>query len=201
MELFLAIPDALQACPDWVVFILLPALEAAAAALFTLLGGRRAYPAVSVALGGAGFVLLCSRDALSAAFVYGGLFAVLAALLRLLFFCPTLPGRKRRTSREERIYQKFRGEPLAAAPYAAQPAFERCFGEEAPAEAPPELSHALSLLQKLQREKLTAADRLEADVLMRSVSALKCRTLDETERGVLNDCLASVLKLTAKYKL
>ena len=77
------------------------------------------------------------------------------------------------------------------------------FAEDAPAQEaePPELSHALALLEKLRKQKLTAADRLETDVLGRSVRALRGRALTEAEKNTLNDCLASVLKLTAKYQL
>ena len=65
----------------------------------------------------------------------------------------------------------------------------------------PELSYALSLLDKLRREELAATDRLEADMLGKTLLAMRGRLLTMDEKNTLNDCLASVLKLTAKYKL
>ena len=38
-------------------------------------------------------------------------------------------------------------------------------------------------------------------MLLRTVTAMQGRMLTEGEKNTLNDCLASVLKLTAKYKL
>ncbi len=212
MEIFRQLIAALSGTPAWVPLLLVPALTVLSALLFTLLGGRRAYPYPATALGAAGSVLLCcillqqegAAQALAGMFVYAGLYAALASLLRLLFFLPRPRRSSKRTPRDERIYERFRGEPLTSAmPRAAQPSPEKvCCYEEAPAlSEPPELSHALSLLEKLRKEKLTASDRLEADVLARSVGALKGRALNDEEKGTLNDCLASVLKLTAKYKL
>ena len=202
MELFEELIGALARCPAWVPLIALPAATVAAALLFTLLGGRRAYPFIAAALGAAGFALMCCMGELSRAFVYLGLFAALAALCRLLFFFPR-PRRRKGSTREERIYERFRGEPLnAGLPRAAEPAKVCCFEQPPAQEAePPELSHALALLEKLRKQKLTAADRLETDVLGRSVRALRGRALTEAEKNTLNDCLASVLKLTAKYQL
>lgn len=211
MELFSELVDVLGQTPDWVPLLLIPALAVPVAVLFTLFGGRRMFAFIAAAFGAAGSVLVCcislerypAEYAVAYMAVYAALFTALAAVLRLLFFLPRVRKRARRTSREERIYEKFRGEPLEApaAARAGAPAKVCCFEEEERFEEPPELSHALSLLEKLQREKLAAADRLEADVLARSVGALRGRALTETERGTLNDCLASVLKLTAKYKL
>ncbi len=76
-----------------------------------------------------------------------------------------------------------------------------CFEEEPPALPSPAASYAESLLAKLQKEKLSPTDRLEADVLARTLSALKGRPLTEEEARTFNDCLATILRLTAKYKL
>ena len=65
----------------------------------------------------------------------------------------------------------------------------------------PELTYALSLLGKLRQGELSATDRLEADMLGRTLSVMQGRLLTVEEKNTLNDCLASVLKLTAKYKL
>ena len=202
MEIFRQFTEFVSAVPGWVPLILLPAILIAAAVLFTLLGGRRAYPFAAAGIGAAGFALMCCMATLSEAFMYAGLFVLLAAILRLLFFLPKPTRRKKTSSRDERIYEKFRGEPLTANLVREDaPAKVCCFEEEERTEQPPELSHALSLLDKLRKEKLTSSDRLETDVLARTVSSLKGRALTASEKDTLNDCLASVLKLTAKYKL
>ena len=105
MELFEELIGALARCPAWVPLIALPAATVAAALLFTLLGGRRAYPFIAAVLGAAGFALMCCMGELSRAFVYLGLFAALAALCRLLFFFPR-PRRRKGSTREERIYER-----------------------------------------------------------------------------------------------
>ena len=200
MEIFLNIVKLFSHIPAWVPLLLLPALLFALAVLLFLTGGRGAYaPAacVLVALGTAFFA--CIGEG-SAVLVYAALFAAEAGILRLALCLPR-PARRTKGSREERIYQKFRGAPLAPPPAPeGQPAKVCCF-EETPSEQPPELEHALSLLAKLRRRKLASADRLEADVLQRTLSALGNRPLTPSEKDTVNDCLASVLKLTAKYKL
>ena len=121
------------------------------------------------------------------------------------FSCPAF-GKKRADapkSRAERLYERFR-EELTELPDrpAAQPPKVCCFEEpSAPVQDAPEPSYAMKLLEKLQKEKLSPTDRLETDVLSHTVSGLSGRPLSEEEARTLNDCLASVLRLTAKYKL
>ena len=134
MEIFRQLIAALSGTPAWVPLLLVPALTVLSALLFTLLGGRRAYPYPATALGAAGSVLLCcillqqegAAQALVWMFVYAGLYAALASLLRLLFFLPRPRRSSKRTPRDERIYERFRGEPLTSAmPRAAQPSPKR----------------------------------------------------------------------------
>ena len=63
------------------------------------------------------------------------------------------------------------------------------------------LSHAEELLSRLKTAPLAGSDRLEADALSRTLCGMRERKLTAEEMRILNDCLASVLKLTAKYKL
>ncbi len=200
MEIFRQIVTQLSAVPAWVPLIVCPALVLVAAVLFALLGGRRAYPFLAAAIGAAGFVMTGCIGTLTEAFLYAGAFLTLASLLRLLFFCPRPRKKKNFTSRDERIYEQFRGEPLFADPVQDSPVKECCFDDQAD-EQPPELSHAVALLEKLRKEKLSSADRLEADALMRTLASFRSKALTLSEQDALNDCLASVLKLTAKYKL
>ena len=203
MEIFEKIVTALGKTPDWVPLALIPALLLASTLLFTLFGGRRAYPFVAAALAAAGFALFACLRPLSEAFVYLALFAALAALLRLPLFLPRATRRKAcKKARAERIYERFR-EPLTSAEEETLPPKVCCFEEAPPVPAAdaPEPSYALILLKKLQKQKLTPTDRLEADVLRRTAEGLQGRALTVEEAQTLNDCLASVLRMSAKYKL
>ena len=81
MQIFRNMIAALAETPAWVPLLLLPALLAAGAVLFTLFGGRRAYPYAACVCGAAGFALLCCMGTVEEAFVYLGLFAALAPAL------------------------------------------------------------------------------------------------------------------------
>ena len=190
--------------PVWVSLIVCPAAVVAAAVLFTLFGGRKAYPALAVAIGGAGIALVSTKFSAGETLAYFGLFSALSALLSLLFLFPTVKraAKRKGESREERIYRKFHEELREDIP-AQLPPKVNCF-EEAPApaeESGMRLSYVTTLIGKLTKCRLTPADRLEVDVLDRSVSAYRGKALSESELSTLNDCLASVLKLTAKYQL
>ena len=206
MEVFSSFLSALAALPDWVPLLLLPALLPCGALLFALLRQRNWYRHFALAVAAAGTVLVCGRGNVSDALAYAGIIAVLGLLCAPLLLVPfTKRKRKKRESREERIYRKFHedlSEPLP--PREGLPPKVCCF-EEAPAtpaaESGVRLGHVRSLIEKLKREKLSAADRLEVEALSRSVDGCLGRTLERSELELLNDCLASVLKLTAKYKL
>lgn len=212
MEIFLRLIQTIaDDTPDWLPLIFLPAVLAAVAVLLTLLGGRKLYLPLAVVLGAIGFLLVACKASLTAALLYAGLFAALAALLRLLFFFPCLhearKKERRYSSREEKIYRKFR-EPLTeAVPPAEKLPPKVCCYESAPApsataeESGMQLLHVRELIQKLQAEELSPSDRLETDVISRRIDALHEKELTQDELSTLNDCLASVLKLTAKYKL
>lgn len=199
MEIFLRMLEGVAALPDWIPLLLLPALLPAGAVLLAALGGRKGYPLLAGTLLFLGFFFVCCEGELYAAFAYMGLFFALSALCFPLTLLPF--GRHRREEREERIYKKFGGAELP--PHAERPP-KVCFFEESPEDARDggaELGHALSLIARLKREKLAPADRLELDGLARTAERLGAKPLTRTERDALNDCLASVLRLTAKYKL
>ena len=63
------------------------------------------------------------------------------------------------------------------------------------------LSHATDLLEQLTKSELSASDRLEADALAHTLEGYRDKELTFEEMRSLNDCLATILKLTAKYKL
>ncbi len=212
MEIFLNMIEVIgDAVPAWVPLIFLPCLLALVAVVLTLFGGRKLYRYFAVIFGALGFFLITCIDGTKSAVVYLGLYFALAFALRLLFFipCPLTFHRTRnkRGAREEKIYRKFRqtlsaqsmseGEPLMALPMAANYEQPRVTAEECGMR----LDHVTELLEQLKKEDLSPTDRLETDALSRSLDACRNKSLTEEEMCMLNDCLAAVLKLTAKYKL
>lgn len=187
MQIFKELVAFLAEVPAWIPLILCPALVVLAAAAFALFGGRRAYPVLAGILGAAGVAFMSASATVGETLVYAALFALVACLAGLFHLAPKPKKRRRRTARDERIYEAFRAE-LKNAP-------------ASPAAPSPELGYAIGLLQTLRQGELSATDRLEADMLLRTVTAMQGRMLTEGEKNTLNDCLASVLKLTAKYKL
>ena len=208
MQAFQAILSALASIPAWAPLFLYPAVLVAFTVVTYFLGGRGAYPYVAIALGGASFTLLCARGALSEAFAFLGLYAALAALLRFVYFCPRhRRARRKKLSRDERMYQKFCA-PSARETPAHRPSVppKVCkFEEDTPVASAKErgmqLKYAEEMLGRLKKCALTPADRLEAEALSRTLAAYGAGPLTEAELNALGDCLASILKMTAKYKL
>ncbi len=206
MEIFGKFLDLLQRVPDWVPLVLFPALVLLLAVLFTAFGARKAYFPLSAVLAGIGFVIMYKRNA-SMAFPYLGIFIALIALLSLLFFIPAHKFHKKpKQSKADEMYEKFHEEltekPLEAEP--KRPPKVCCYEEhteDRAEESGAQLSYADALIQKLRSEKLTPVDRLETEGLAKTLERFRGKPLTEKERGSLNDCLASVLKMTAKYKL
>lgn len=203
---FESIISSFVSVPPWVSLVLLPALFLVYTAFIVVVGGRKSYPFVSV-LGCILEAIFVSAYGATAAIFAVGLFALFALILRLLLLIP-LPAAKRAARpemRSERILQKVgRLQPGEAA--VSRSSARVCAYEEAPTLLTAEASgmrlvHAEELLARLKRMTLSAADRLEADVLTRTLHGYCARLLTEEELVSLNDCLASVLKLSAKYKL
>lgn len=212
METFLNMIETIGKAPAWLPLIFLPCVLGVIAAIMTVLGGRRFYWYLAAPIGGLGFFLVLCIDELRTAFIFLGLYVTLAALLRLLFFIPCPLTYKRasgkRGGREEKIYRKFReelSEQLSDSNFDVKVLPAPAVTEQLPCvtaeESGTRLNHVTELLTQLRKEELSPTDRLEADALFRSVEAFGGRALTEEEMGVLNDCLAAVLKLTAKYKL
>ena len=202
MDIFEPVIRAFAAVPDFVPFLIYPAVLVFVTVLMVTLGGRRAFPYAAAALGAAAFSLLSARGDLSAAFVFLGCYAALAALLRLLFFLPLPKKREKGKGKDERMYEKFREDLTQGGAAPLPPKVEKFDEERVTAEESGlRLHHAEELLARLSKLPLSATDRLEMDVISRSLDAYREKPLSEEELRVLNDCLASVLKLTAKYKL
>lgn len=96
--------------------------------------------------------------------------------------------------------------PLSPAPRASLPAMVRCFAEE-PArpvvvEKDVRLGHIFSTLERLRDLPLSAGDRLEAQKTEELLTVYRAKgTLTSAEAETLNDILAALLKMMAKYKL
>lgn len=188
-EIFAQLTEKVGECPEAVVLFLCPALLLVAGLLLAILHAKRGYLPAAVGLGGAQLFLSACTSDLNECAAFMGLYVLFAALVRLLFL---IPFPKKRESDAEELYRKFRL-PLE---------------EPAPAPAPEEtgeddlrLGHAFALAEQLSGCDLTPSDRLEADALSRTLDAYRGRKLNEEEKRAVNDCLATLLKLTAKYKL
>lgn len=181
-----------ETMPDLLSLLLCPALLLAAGVLLAVFRRRKAYLPLAVGLGGAaGFLIVCETGAGREFFAYLAVYTVFAVLVSLLFLIPFCGGK---ASRADELYEKFH-EPLdLPVPAEEEPAYS----EE---ECGLRLDHAVSLVEQLKKCPLTAADRLEVDVLARTLDGYRSRALTEEETRAVNDCLASVLKFTAKYKL
>ncbi len=207
MEILQTIIDFLSKVPEWVCLYVVPALIAGSAVGFIFAKQRRWFFVVATVVGAAGFIVAYARNA-TLSFVYLGIVAALCALLSLLFFIPAPKRKEKRRSREEKMYEKFH-EELSEKPYSPRsgmPPKVCCYerGEQSGATAEEygmSLSYADTLLNKLRAKKLNAGDRLETEELLRRLDCYREKPLDGEEKSSLNDCLASILKLTAKYQL
>lgn len=200
MEIFLQWIEAFSRVPDAIPFIAVPALALISAIVFALAGLRRAYAPAAGGLYALGIAFVAAKGTVAAAIFYAGVYGVAFLLFACLLFLPHIR-KKKGESREERIYRKFR-EELDAPPADALPPKVCCYEEPQSAEeSGMRLSYATSLMAKLKACKLTPADRLELEALGRSIDACRGKPLTGEELSSLNDRLAGVLKLTAKYKL
>lgn len=210
MDILQKMVDFLAGVPDWAFLYAVPVLILLTAVGFIFAPKRRWYFCVAAFFAATGFLTVYAKNARLSIF-YLGLAVVICALSALFFLIPRPRKKEKRKkkSRDERMYEKFH-EELSEKPYQRASAFMPqkvcCFeaeGEElatAP-ECGTSLSYADSLLEKLRAKKLDAGDRLETEELLSRLDGYRNKALTQFERSSLNDCLASVLKLTAKYGL
>lgn len=187
-----------EAIPDLLSVVLCPALLVAAALLLTLLRKKNAYLPTAVGLGGAGMFLVSAevvgKDlSFAVAAAYLALFATLAALLSPLFLLTD--GRKKETDADE-LYQKFH--VALDEPEETESQTDDAYDAE---DCGLRLTHATALLETLLKGEILPSDRLEAEEISRTLDKYRGRALSAEEIRSLNDCLSTVLKLTAKYKL
>lgn len=187
MNAFQSLIDLAAGLPDLVTLLVCPALLLLCAILFALLGKKRYYPVSALFLGGIGGFLVSSKSAALAA-SYLLLFLSLAALFSLFLFLPPI---RKKGKEAEALYEKF------ALPLEIE---EREETEETEIGEEPRLLQAQKLLEALKKSELEASDRLEIDEIEKKVLGFSGR-MTEGETRSLNDCLATILKLTAKYQL
>ena len=206
MDVFVRFVAAVGKLPDWLSLFFSPACALVLFAWFCRKGRFELFRKSCLVLAALGFVLLCCEGEPRYACVWLGLFALFCAGLRAI---PSLFAfaRRKRKKREERIYEAFRTPPEEAREERRRPPKVDCFGEAPEGEETADdlgelrLSHVQDLLARLRSAPLTAGDRLETDVLARSLDVYRKKNLTADEVRSLNDCLATVLKLTAKYSL
>lgn len=182
--------------PGWLLYFGAPALLVLAGIVLVLVRAERAYPPVALLLGAAGLVLVAGIAESSSDFVvWAALYAAVAALVRFLFFIPA-PKKKQKQDRSEEIYETFH-----VGLDEEMPAEEELPPALSAEEGELQLAHVDSLIAKLKAAELDAADRLELDAVVRALDLYRGRALTAAEQRTLNDCLSSVLKLSAKYSL
>ena len=177
--------------PDYVNLLLCPMLLLIAGIILAKFDLKKAYVLTATALGGAGFFLVLCKSA-TGGLAYLGLYVVWAVLVSLFFL---LPWGRGGASAQEELYNEFHRELEIPEEESVQ---EETVDRE---ECDLRLTHTLELLEQLKKSELSASDRLETDALSRTVDAFRDRALTTSEMRSLNDCLATILKLTAKYKL
>lgn len=210
MQYYLSFLQTVALLPDWVALFLPVGLLLLCALALYFCKKKEWYAYACVACGGVGFALMCCEVEVRYAFVWLGLFALFSALCSLLFLLP-YPKKRKRVSREERIYEKFhlpllpeeeKGVPVERS---GLPPKVCCFEEGevlvGAEESGLRFEHVFLMLSKLRTAKLSAGDRLETDVLLHSIESFRQKRLTAEEVQMLNDCLASVLKLCAKYNV
>lgn len=196
MEVFQSVISFLGDLPELVALISCPVLLVAVGLLLSIFHAQKAYLPVAIGLGGVGYALMYCQDS-AAAPVWLGFYVLLCVIVRLLFLIPFPRWRGDKEIGDE-LYEKFHvplDEPFP--PEEEQDGLETYDKEECGLR----LAHANALIEKLLKGDLEASDRLEVDAISRTISGYGERELTADEMRSLNDCLATVLKLTAKYKL
>jgi len=185
----------LKGIPAWTE-IVCPALLLVVGLGLAVGRAKKAYLPVAVALGGAElFLFACVGEGTAAVLAGIGVYLVWSVLVSLLLLIP-FRGRKRESAEE--IYQKFH---VGLEDGEVQEMQETQETVKAPGAEGVHPEYALSLIRRLREKELTAGDRLETDSLATVLGDFCGRELTAEETETVNDALASVLRLAAKYSL
>lgn len=191
MNIFETLLSLAKSVPDLVKIVACPAALLLVGLLFAILHWKKAYVPAALALGAVGFFLMRAGGRYETEWL--ACYVLFAVLVSLLFLIPFPAGRHEK-DRSDELYEKFHTPlevPEDPEPQPAEGDAEECKLR---------LAHAKSLVGRLLQSDLSAGDRLEADAVAKTLDAYG-EELDGSEARSLNDCLATVLKLTAKYKL
>ncbi len=188
MDAFDLLAGALAGIPDWALFFV-PALLLLYTLATVLFGGRQVYPYVAFSLIVLAAVLGAGRGA-AVDLIYVGLTASVGGMSRMVLSLtpPRAKNRRECTPRFEDI-QTARAESAAGEVPAYIPV-EKCGID---------MAHAREYLQRLRRAPLSAGDRLEVDVLGRSLESMNKAALTGEELVRINESLAALFKIAAKY--
>ena len=186
--------DLVARLPELALLIPCPAILLVVGLILAIFHKRNAYYPLAIALGGAGFFLVSCVN-LSLAFMYLALYVVFAVLVWLLFLIPF--GGRRSGNIQEELYERFH----VGLDIPEEELFAESEGTYDSEESGLRLAHVTMLVEQLKKTDLAPGDRLEVDALSHTLDGYRDRVLTENEMRALNDCLATVLKLTAKYKL
>ena len=157
--------------PQWLLYFGVPALLLLSGLILAIVHADRAFPPVALFLGAVGLVLVASIAETLGDFMVWAALYLAVAALTRLLFLIPFP-KKKQKDRDEDIYAAFQ-----------------------------QLAHVDSLIGSLREKELAPADRLELDAVVRTLEDCRGRALTAAEQRTLNDCLSSVLKLSAKYSL
>lgn len=182
----------IAALPQWLLVWFSPAMLLIVTIALAIGKKKNAFFSVAVALFGIGLFFVNSLSCPECTVAWIAFYLVYCPLVRLILLI-NLP-RREKENRNEEIYRTFHEDlDLKEAEQPTETVQEK--------EEEIQLSHADALIAKLRAEELSPTDRLEADGIARSLDAFRGRALTDGERRTLNDCLGSILKLTAKYRL
>ncbi len=177
---------------EWLVLLAAPVLLFVVSLVLAIVHAKRAYLPVAAAFGGAGAFLVNAAADMKVLVAWLCLYLIWCVLVRLLFLIPF----RKKAKGEADLYERFH------VPLELPEEREAAEGEPLAAEnAALCLDHVNALLEELKKRDLNPADRLEADAIARTLEGYGSGPLTAEQFAVVNDSLAFVLKLTAKYKL
>lgn len=185
--------------PEWVLYFS-PCLFLVAGVLCLIFKKVPLFAASAFFFGGVQTLLATAILPLEQALCEIALFLCETGIL-LLFLClPARVGKREKKSREDEIFEKFY-QPLEPVSGRSLPPKVSANEEEyrTAEEDGLRFEYVGVLINKLRAAKLSPGDRLETDVIARSVCALKDKKLSPEEKELLGDYLSSLIKLVAKY--
>lgn len=171
------------------------------ALLLWIFNRRTFFPFFTLFIGCLGGLFLYPHAEFNGVFLWACAYVAYACVLRCLLFIPSPKKRKK-----EDLFQKFyiplneekviKSQPQATALPPKISGEARCR-----AVSDVRLEHVRGLIEQLQERNLSASDRLEIESISARLNSYEGKPLTEEEGAGLNDCLTTVLRMTAKYSL